>query len=40
MHLNEMRWETERIFREYAGTIRFLQQKGLLFADNRKPSKL
>jgi len=37
MHLNEMRWETERIFREYAWVqFGFLQQKGLLFADNRK----
>jgi hypothetical protein len=37
MHLNEMRWETERIFREYAWVqFGFLQQKGLLFADNRE----
>lgn len=36
MHLNEMRWEIERIFREYAW-VQFgvLQEKGLLFADNR-----
>ena len=37
MHLNEYRWEIERSFREYAWTqFAFFQQKGLLFANNRK----
>lgn len=37
MYLNEYRWEIERSFREYAWTqFAFFQQKGLLFANNRK----
>ena len=37
MHLNEYRWEIERTFREYAWCeFGFFQQKGLLFADDRK----
>lgn len=37
MHLNEYRWEIERTFREYAWCqFGFFQQKGLLFANNRK----
>lgn len=37
MHLNEIRWEIERTFREYAWTqFCFFQKKGLLFANNRK----
>lgn len=37
MHLNEYRWEIERTFREFAWTqFAFFQQKGLLFANNRK----
>lgn len=37
MHLNEYRWEIERSFREFAWTqFSFFQQKGLLFANNRK----
>lgn len=37
MHLNEYRWEIERSFREYAWTqFGFFQQKGLLFANDRK----
>ena len=37
MHLNEVRWEIERVFREYAWMeFGFLQGKGLLFADNRE----
>lgn len=37
MHLNEYRWEIERSFREFAWTqFAFFQQKGLLFANNRK----
>lgn len=37
MHLNEYRWEIERSFREYAWTqFAFFQQKGLLFANDRK----
>ena len=37
MHLNEYRWEIERTFREYAWCeFGFFQQKGLLYADDRK----
>ena len=37
MHLNEYRWEIERSFREFAWTqFAFFQQKGLLYANNRK----
>lgn len=37
MHLNEYRWEIERTFREYAWCeFGFFQQKGLLFADDRR----
>ena len=37
MHLNEYRWEIEKTFREYAWCeFGFFQQKGLLFADDRK----
>lgn len=37
MHLNEYRWELERTFREYAWCqFGFFQQKGLLFANDRK----
>lgn len=37
MHLNEHRWEIERNFREYAWIqFGFFQQKGLLFANDRK----
>lgn len=37
MHLNEDRWEIERIFRQYAWIqFGFFQQKGLLFANDRK----
>ena len=37
MHLNEYRWEIERTFREYAWCeFGFVQQKGLLYADDRK----
>ena len=37
MVLNEFRWEIERSNREYAWTqFAFFQQKGLLFANNRK----
>lgn len=37
MHLNEYRWEIEKNFREYAWCqFGFFQQKGLLFANDRK----
>lgn len=37
LHLNEARWEIERIFRDYAWCqFGFFQQKGLLFANDRK----
>lgn len=37
MHLNEFRWEIERTLRQYAWIqFSFFQQKGLLFANNRK----
>ena len=37
MYLNEYRWEIERSFRDYAWCqFDFFQQKGLLFANNRK----
>lgn len=37
MHLNEYRWEIERTFRDYAWMqFGFFQQKGLLFANDRK----
>ena len=37
MHLNERRWEIERMFREYAWCqFGFFQQQGLLDANNRK----
>lgn len=37
MHLNERRWEIERLFREYAWCqYGFFQQQGLLDANNRK----
>ena len=37
MHLNEYRWELERTFGEYAWCqFGFFQQKGLLFANDRK----
>ena len=36
MHLNELRWEIERNFRDYAWIqFGFFQDKGLLFANNR-----
>lgn len=37
MHLNEDRWEIERLFRQYAWIqFGFFQQKGLLFANDRR----
>lgn len=37
MHLNEYRWEIERTFRDYAWMqFGFFQQKGLLFANDRR----
>lgn len=37
MHLNEIRWEIERNFRDYAWIqFGFFQQRGLLFANNRE----
>ena len=37
MHLNELRWEIERRFRDYAWVqFNFFQSRGLLFADNRE----
>ncbi|MCD8091559.1 MAG: SGNH/GDSL hydrolase family protein [Bacteroides sp.] len=37
MHLNEYRWEIERTFRDYVWMqFGFFQQKGLLFANDRK----
>ena len=36
MHLNELRWEIERNFRDYAWIqFNFFLEKGLLFANNR-----
>lgn len=36
MHLNELRWEIERNFRDYAWIqFGFFQERGLLFANNR-----
>lgn len=36
MHLNEVRWEIERNFRDYAWVqFNFFQDRGLLFANNR-----
>lgn len=36
MHLNELRWEIERKFRDYAWVqFNFFQSRGLLYADNR-----
>ena len=36
MHLNELRWENERKFRDYAWVqYNFFQSRGLLYADNR-----